>query len=46
MHDLPNTNVLGKSCSQEKHTATHVLPWQKMPTASFALTKDATASFA
>ena len=23
--------VLGKSCSQAKHTTTHVLPGQKMP---------------
>ena len=38
--------VLGKSCSQAKHTATHVLPGQKMQMASFAQAKDATASFA
>ena len=38
--------VLGKSYSQAKHTAMHVLPGQKMPTASFAQAKDATASFA
>ena len=34
--------VFGKSCSQAKHTAAHVLPGQKMPMASFALAKDAT----
>ena len=28
--------VLGKSCSQAKHTAAHALPGQKMPMASFA----------
>ena len=28
--------VLGKTCSQSKHTAAHVLPGRKMPTASFA----------
>ena len=33
--------VLGVSCSQEKHTAAHVLPGQKMLTASFDLAKDA-----
>ena len=33
--------VLGKSCSQAKYTAAHVLPGQKMPMASFALATDA-----
>ena len=33
---IENGVVLGKSCSQAKHTATHVLPEQKMLTASFA----------
>ena len=43
---VPLDVVLGKSCSQAKHTAMHVLPGQKMPTASFASAKDATTSFA
>ena len=38
--------VLVKSCRQSKHTAAHVLPRQKMLTASFAKAKDATTSFA
>ena len=33
---IENSVVLGKSCSQAKHTAVHVLPEQKMLTASFA----------
>ena len=28
--------VLGKSCSQAKHTTAHVFPGQKMPTATFS----------
>ena len=34
--------VLGKSCSQAKHTTMHVLPEQNMPMANFVWVKDAT----
>ena len=38
---LHNSRCVSKIMPPSKHTAAHVLPGQKMPTASFAKAKDA-----